>query len=238
MSYQSENQLLAALSEADFAALQPHLEWTEMPVRKMAEAPKQQITHVYFPVSGIVSVTAVVSKDREIEVGLIGREGMTGLAVLLDDGIAANRTFVQIAGQAWGITASQFRSVVENSPGMQRPFLRYANAFCVQVAHTALANGRGSISERLARWLLMCLDRMDTNSIPLTHEFIAVMLGVRRAGVTEALRELETRGMIERARGAIVVGNRARLETLANGLYGVPEAEQRRWTSWQSTAAT
>jgi CRP-like cAMP-binding protein len=230
MPYQSENHLLATLNEADFAALQPHLEWTAMPVRKMAEAAKQQITHIYFPVSGIVSVTAVVRNDREIEVGLIGREGMTGLAVLLDDGSAANRSVVQIAGQAWSITASQFRAEVENSPGMQRTFLRYANAFCRQVSQTALANGRGSLSERLARWLLMCLDRMDTTSIPLTHQLIAVMLGVRRAGVTQALRELETRGMIERSRGAIVVGERGRLETLANGLYGVPEAELRRWT--------
>jgi CRP-like cAMP-binding protein len=237
MSQHTENHLLSSLTEADRAALEPHLDRIEMPVRALIEAPNRQIEHVYFPESGIVSVVVAGPKGREIEVGIIGRDGMTGLAVLLGDGRATHKTFVQIVGVASRIGANTLRSEFETRPLMQQSFLRYAHAFAVQTSHTALANGQATLQERLARWLLMCLDRMDTNVIPLTHEYLAVMLGVRRAGVTETLGDLQRQGLVRCARGEIAVVDRTGLKEIAGGLYGIPEAEHVRLTGWQGKTA-
>jgi CRP-like cAMP-binding protein len=237
MSQHCENHLLSSLSEADRAALQPHLERIEMQVRTLIETPNRQIDYVYFPENGIVSVVVSGPKGREIEVGMIGRDGMTGLSVLLGDGRAINKTFVQIAGLASRIGAKTLRTEFETRASMQQSFLRYAQAFLLQTANTALANGRATLQERLARWLLMCLDRMDTNAIPLTHDFLALMLGVRRAGVTETLGDLQRQGFVRCARGEIVVVDRAGLEKIAGGLYGIPEAEHVRLTGWQGKTA-
>jgi CRP-like cAMP-binding protein len=237
MSLQSANHLLLSLPSAELDAMQPHLEQVAMPVRMVLETPHQAVTHVYFPLGGIISVVAM-SKGHEIEVGIIGHDGMTGLPVLLGDSVAAHKVFVQIAGEGLRMTAEQFRLQVESSPAMLQRFLSYAHAFSVQTAHTALANGRGNIGARLARSLLMSTDRTGETNLPFTHEFLSLMLGVRRAGVSEALASLASQGLLAYTRGEILVLDRPGLEKLANGLYGVPEAEQQRLTGWRSKAAT
>lgn len=126
------------------------------------------------------------------------------------------------------VKATAIRKAMRTSASLRGLFLNYVQTFMVQTAYTAIANGRGKIEERLARWLLMAHDRIETATLPLTHELIALMLGVRRAGVTDALTILQRRGLIGLMRGKIVVLNRTGLERYAGGYYGIPEAEQRR----------
>ena len=231
-SGRSRNHMLSILSADDYALLKPNLEAIAMPMRHVIESPNRPIKHVYFPEAGIVSVVASTPREHQLEVALIGREGMSGISILLGDDRSANATYVQVAGDGVRVTAEKLRQVVKKSPTMQRCFLRYAQAFMIQTAHTAVANGRANVGERLARWLLMARDRLDSTALPLTHEFLALMLGVRRASVTGSLRLLNKRGLISTKRGWITVTDYDGLKQLADGLYGIPEAEYLRLTGW------
>ena len=231
---QSSNHLLSALSEADFMLLEAHLSPIRLELRRTLEDANKPIRHVYFPDAGIVSVVAEGRSLRQSEIGLIGREGMTGINVVMGNDRSPHSSYVQVAGGGRRIKANDLRHAMQKSGSMRNCFLHFAEAFMVQTAHTAVANARANIEERLARWVLMAHDRLDGNQLPLTHEFIALMLNVRRAGVTEALHALSRKRLITAKRGQIIVANRAGLETAANGLYGIPEAEYRRLTGWRS----
>ena len=232
--HQSNNHLLSALSKADFMLLAAHLRPVRLDLRRPLEDANKPIRHVYFPDMGIVSVVAEGTRARQSEVGLIGREGMTGINVVMGNDRSPHTSYVQVAGLGQRIRADDLRHAMQESGSIRNCFLHFAQAFMVQTAHTAVANGRASIEERLARWLLMAHDRLDGNELPLTHEFMALMLNVRRAGVTESLQVLNRRRVITAKRGQITVTNRAGLESAANGLYGSPEAEYQRLTGWQS----
>lgn len=212
------NHILTALSEADYGLLAPHLQPVELPLRKSLEHAKRRIIDVYFPDSGFASVVANGGK-RPIEVGLIGREGMTGLSLIFGDDRARFETFMQAAGAGHCIKAKALREAVQSSRTLLPGILRYANIFLHQTARTSLANGRNKVEERLARWLLLASDRLDNDELSLTHEFLAMMLAVRRAGVTEAIQELERRGVIRRKRGSIVIIDRDALVKMSNGTY-------------------
>ena len=166
--------------------------------------------------------------NHNIEVGIVGREGMTGLPVLLGIEHSVYETFIQSAGNGWRIPTVALRAAIERSPNLRRSLLLYAHTLVTQMAYTALANGRYKIEERLARWLLMADDRADGGTIHLTHEFLALMLGARRASVTIALRDLQERRVLRAVRGPITIQDRPALEEAANGGYGVPEAEYRK----------
>lgn len=188
------------------------------------EAPYRTIQAVYFMERGIASVVAVDRGGREIEAGLIGREGMTGITVVLGGDRSPLSTFVQIAGSAQRMRATALRHALRQSPTLNVVLLKFAQAFMIQTAHTALVNGRSQLNERLARWLLMAHDRVVGNDLPLTHEFLALMLGVRRPVVTVALKVLERKGLIRAARGQITVLDRGGIKARAGWAYGVPEA--------------
>ncbi len=222
------NQVLANLAPADFALLQPHLEKIELPVRRQIELRNRPIEHVYFLESGLGSMVVSTGANHNIEVGIIGREGMTGLPVLMDVDRPAHETFIQTAGIAQRIATGKLREALDKSPALHRSLLRYAHTLVTQMAYTALANGRYKIEERLARWLLMADDRANGSPIHLTHEFLALMLGARRAGVTVALSDLQKREIVQVKRGVIVIQKRGALQEAANGSYGVPEAEYQR----------
>jgi CRP-like cAMP-binding protein len=229
------NHLLSCLSATDFALLKRHLSPVELGLRRPLEDANKPIRHVYFPETGIVSVVAEGTRDRLSEVGLIGREGMTGINVVMGNDRSPHLSYVQVAGQGQSLKANDLRRAMHKSSSMRELFLHFAQAFMVQTAHTAVANGRANLEERLARWLLMAHDRLDGNELPLTHEFIALMLNVRRAGVTVALQGLSRRRLVRApARGHIVVADRGGLEAAANGLYGIPEAEYQRLTGWRT----
>jgi CRP-like cAMP-binding protein len=224
----SKNKILLRMAAPDFALLQPDLEIVELPVRRQLELRGRRIEHVYFPQSGLASMVVSSGANHSIEVGIIGCEGMTGLSVLLEGDRPWHETFVQTAGKGLRLPAEKLRAAMLKSPTLRTLLLRYAYNLVSQMAYTALANGRYKIEERLARWLLMACDRADSSTIHLTHEFLALMLGARRAGVTAALAEIQKRGIVKMQRGAITVLDRSRLEDTANGSYGVPEIEYKR----------
>ena len=215
------NHILSRLSKSDFKLLDPHLEPTELPVRKVLERRGKTIKAVYFPETGFASVVAN-GDTRPIEVGVIGREGMTGLPVVLGGDRNEHETFIQAAGHGHSIRILQIREAMAKSRTLHGSFLRYVQAFLTQTTQTVVANGRCKIEERLARWLLMADDRIDSEELPLTHEFLAIMLAVRRPGVTVAVQELEREGLITRKRGRIILLDRNALEKMSNGTYAPP----------------
>ena len=219
------NRLLARLAPGDWALLAPHLEAVTMRERQVIEVPQKPIAHAYFLEIGVASVVAVDSEDHRIEVGVIGYEGVTGVPLIMGDARAQHSTYMQIPGSGHRIAADRLRAAIAESESLRALMLKSAQGFMMQTAHTALANGRAKLEERLARWLLMAHDRMTTNAVPLTHEFLAVMLGVRRAGVTVAIHSFEQRGFITTRRGELTMVNRKGIEEVAGSFYGTPEAE-------------
>ena len=217
-----KNQLLAALSNADLALLQPDLEPVELEVRKVLESPNKPIKHSYFIERGLASIVAGNSHKR-LEVGLIGSEGMTGLPIVLGNDRSPHENFIQVAGEGLRIPADKLREAMRQSRSLEKVFLRFAHSFMNQTANTAFSNGTATLEERLARWLLMASDRLDGDEISLTHEFLSLMLGVRRAGVTVALNYLEHRGVIRLSRKQIIITDRKGLKASANGTYHEPE---------------
>lgn len=219
------NRVLKALSSEDFALLKPSLHHVELGLKAQLEIPYQPIEQVYFPEAGIASVVATMTGGRQSEVGIIGYDGMTGVAVILGQDSSPNETYIQVASNGWSLPVENLRSVMAKSRSLRESLLRYAHAFLVQSSRTALVNGHSKIEERLARWLLMVHDRADGNKIFLTHEFLATMLGAGRPGVTIALQMLEYRGLVHAKRGEITIVDRAGMIKLTHGAYG--EEEQR-----------
>lgn len=175
----------------------------------------------------MVSVVAITPDGVQAEVGTVGREGFVSASNIHRAKHGSLHCFVQIPGSALRIPYEKFQKILAASPALDRLLLIYAEAFLVQVSHSALAYATRTIDQRLARWLLMSLDRMDDPEVPLTHEQLSLMLAVRRAGVTVAVNALEQAGIVTARRGVITVVDRARLEAIAGVSYGTPEAEYR-----------
>ncbi len=218
------NRLLSGLTPEDFGLLQPHLEPVSLELRQWVIEAGKPIQHVIFPEHGIISILADTSEGR-IEVGLLGPEGMAGLPVVLGIERSPHGYMVQAAGEALRITAQDLRAALRHSPSLQAGLLRYAHAVMVQTAETAYANAGFTIEARLARWILMTDDRLAREELPLTHDFLSMMLGVRRPGVTIAVQNLESNRLIRAKRGGITVLDRTGLEEVAGDAYGVSEAE-------------
>ena len=199
-----------------------------MKLRHVCEEPNRAIRHVYFMEEGIASVVAVAKNDKQIEVGIIGPEGMTGIAIVMGNHRSPHSTYVQAAGSARRLIVSNLRGAMDSSDTLRPMVLKFAQVFMTQTAHTAIANGRATLEERLARWLLMAHDRLEGDDVPLTHEFLSLMLGVRRAGVTTTVNAFETKKLIRSQRGNITVVNRDGIEKIAGPYYGGPEAEWQR----------
>ena len=225
----TNNLLLEALSDSDHALLSPHLKEQSLPLRMNLEPPGVPIKSVFFIDSGIASVVVPADRDTEIEVGLIGCEGVSGLGVILGSDRSPLHTYVQVAGSGFSIPSADLLAAIEQSSTLNLMLLRYAQAFAIQTTYTAAANAKANIESRLARWLLMARDRVPQDAIPLTHEFLSIMLGVRRAGVTDCLNALAKRGLIHSPRnGLIDLIDRKGLEEIAGRYYGVPEREYKR----------
>ncbi|WP_366511773.1 Crp/Fnr family transcriptional regulator [Mesorhizobium sp.] len=186
-----QNNLLRRLFPSDLALLEPHMERVALPMRTQLESAKSVIGHVYFLEEGIASVVAKIPKGRDTEVGLIGLEGMTGALVALGGDRAPHDTYMQLAGS--GLRTPALSSALSESTTLKALLLLYVQTLYIQTSYTALVNARSKLDERLARWLLMCHDRARGDRLAITHEFMSVMLGVRRPGVTVAIQELEGR---------------------------------------------
>src|SRR3984893_14795140 len=198
------NLILSRLTASDFRLIEADLEDVDLPVRKVLEQSHRRIDSVYFPESGFASVVANGAGKKPIEVGIIGREGMTGLAVLLGNERSKHETYMQAPGKGRRLKSSILRKAIDQRATLHRSLLRYVNYFLDQAAMTALANGRSTIEERLARWLLMADDRIDAREPRLSRAYLAMRLRVRRPGVTVAVQLLEQKGLIGRQRGSIV----------------------------------
>ena len=200
-------------------------------------SPNRRVKAAYFLDSGIASVVAIANGSRsQTEVAIIGCEGMTGLPVILRAGRSPCEVFIQVEGHGQCIEAEDLVTAMRKSEGLQDILLRFAHVFAVQSGYTALASAHGKLEERLARSLLMAQDRIAHDELLLTHEFLSLMLGVRRAGVTVALQHFENGGLIATSRGSIIIRDRDGLEESANGFYGAPEAEyERLFPQWIGT---
>ncbi|MGZ2421997.1 CRP-like cAMP-binding protein [Rhizobium laguerreae] len=222
------NELLRAMAPQERELLVPHLVPVDLDVPLILEMEDTPVGDVYILESGLASIVARFPGGRDIEVGIVGREGITGAAVILGGDQSANRTFMQISGHGFKLPAAILSAAMEESRALRSLLLAYVQALLAQTTSTVLANGHAKLEERLARWLLMVHDRTDGMTISLTHEFLAVMLGVRRAGVTVALHLLEGKGLIRSTRRQIVILNRRGLIEEAHGSYGAAEEEYRR----------
>jgi CRP-like cAMP-binding protein len=220
-SVTSENRLLGRLT-ASHPEFLSSLERVRLSLGDELEKPNDPIGHVYFPEGGLVSVIATGPRDKKIEVGMIGYEGMTGLSLVLGVERPANLLLVQSPGSALRISRSDFLKSLE-IPELRRLWSRYAHVQLAQTSQTGLTNGTGTLRERLARWILMWQDRIREPAFQVTHQYVSLLLGVRRAGVTDALHQLEGASLIKANRNLITVLNRDGLIAAANGFYGVAE---------------
>jgi len=215
------NRLLGALPPSELALLTPYLERVWLEQRAQLFAPEQPIVHVYFPDTAVISLVSRLGDGRSVEVGTAGSEGMAGLSLFLAEDTSSFEAFAQIAGTAHRMDAKEFVRLAATSEALHRMLLRYTQAFLTQVAQTAACNGAHLVEERCARWLLMTSDRVDGDEFALTHEFLAFMLGVRRAGVTVTMRALQDAGIIAYGRGRIGIVDRAALEAVSCECYRV-----------------
>lgn len=212
------NQILAQLSAKDLAILSADLEPIDLPLRKRLADRHRRIEHVYFIDSGIASVLAD-GTGAPIEVGLIGREGLSAISAIMGSERSHHEVFMQLPGTGRRIRADILREADERSLTLHRVLMRYVHAFFVQISQTALANGRSRIEQRLARWLLLCHDRIDGDNILITHEFMSLMLGTPRPGVTVAIQHLVSEGLISQHRGSVTILDRPGLLEKCGGIY-------------------
>jgi CRP-like cAMP-binding protein len=213
------NRLLAALPRAAYAHLSPKLEPVTFEFGEVLYESGDRIRHVYFPGNSLVSLLTVVDRHLALEVGMVGHEGMVGVAFALGIVESPVRAMVQGAGSAMRLKVSVFRSELAQSEVFRRQVLLYAHALMAQVAQTAACNRFHVVEARLARWLLMTRDRLSSNRFRLTHEFLGHMLGVRRVGVTNAAQALRQRNLINYNRGDIAIVDPRGLESAACSCY-------------------
>ena len=223
------NCLLGALAPAALETLRPHLLGpVELAQAQTLHVRGHPVVDVFFPEAGVVSLTAGTS-DGDVEVGLTGREGLVGVAVLLDpEAIAVHQAFVQIPGAAWRVPAPALRRAVAQSPALREHLLRYVHSLMAQSGQTAACNARHTLPQRLARWLLMAHDRVEGDELALRQEAVSLMLAVRREGVSVAAGTLQANGLIRQSRGRIAVLDRPGLEAAACSCYRALRDSQKR----------
>jgi CRP-like cAMP-binding protein len=230
----TNNRILDALPFEDFDRLAPHLKPHDLASGDILYGMETRVDHVYFPVSGMISLVCQSSAGASVEVGVVGREGMAGISTILGVDVAPHETMAQIEGSALQMEAAVLKTEFKNGGALNTLLLRYVHAMLLQISQVAACNRMHQVEPRLARWLLMSSDRTEMEKLPLTHEFLAMMLGTRRAGVTEVAIELQKHGLINYTRGHIIISDREGLEDIACECYGVIKAEFARLASTQS----
>lgn len=222
------NILLSSLSLADFALISPHLEPVEFARGATLLEPGVPIEHVWFLESGVVSIIAVSPEGHRVEAALFGRDGVAPASAMLGIDAVPYQFVVQIAGHGHRMPVAAFRACLDASPAIRTLFGYYLQTLITQIAYTAMSNAIHQVDERCARWLLMVHDRVDGDDISLTHEFLSLMLAVRRPSVTTALHVLEGNRLIRADRGWLTIRDRVGLEQFAGDTYGRSEEEYRR----------
>lgn len=222
------NKLLSLLPAPDYEQIAADLEYIALPRGTLLGETGQAIHSVYFLTSGIGSIIATTPEGRRAEAGVFGFDGYVPTSAVAGTEFNVHDVVVQLDAEAYRMNYGAFRHFMDRNRNLNKLMVRSIEAFSVQLAYTAISNALHDVNERLARWLLMCHDRVGGNEIALTHEFISLMLAVRRPSVTTSLHILEGNGFIRAERGNITIRNRPALEEFAHDAYGKPEEEYRR----------
>jgi len=220
-----QNHLLDALPAADYGRLAPHLELVPMRLGDVLYESGAKLRYVYFPTTCIVSLLYVMEDGASAEIAIVGNEGILGISLFMGGDTTPSRAVVQSAGHAFRLKAELLKDEFGRFGPTMHLLLRYTQALITQMAQTAVCNRHHSVDQQLCRWLLLSLDRLQSNTLAMTQELIANMLGVRREGVTEAAGKLQDAGLINYRRGAITVVDRAGLEAKACECYQVVRTE-------------
>ena len=216
-----KNILLLSIPDVEFDLIRPHLQCTDLPHHHLLHEQGDRLDFAYFPNTGMVSLVVLSADGRSVEVGIMGKEGMVGTPLSVGLMRAPYRAIMQIPGNGIRIDAEALQSVLPSTPAFQLELTRYVLLQGLQMAQVAACNRLHELEHRLARWLLMCQDRVDAEVLTLTHEFLAQMLGSGRPSVTLAAGILERAGLIENMRGTIRIINRKSLEQAACECYAV-----------------
>ncbi|HEX8143377.1 MAG TPA: Crp/Fnr family transcriptional regulator [Pyrinomonadaceae bacterium] len=219
------NRILNQLAPEEYERLSPHLEPVTLSLGDVLYYPQDPVSHVYFPNSATVSVVATFADGGGVEVGLVGNEGVFGINVVLGSVTTPHEAMVQLPGDGVRASSDVLQRQFKEGGQLQDLLLRYTQAFIVQISQTAACNKVHPLDGRLARWLLMTCDRAPGRELELTHEFMAVMLGTRRAGVTEAAGKLQDTGLIRYRRGHVTVLDRQGLEAVSCECYPIVKKE-------------
>lgn len=216
-----QNRFLATLPPEDFEELRPFLRVVDLKRHAVIHEANKPVEAVYFIESGVVSRVARTQVDGAVEVAMVGRTGLVGISVVLGTMIALHRTVVQIPGQALRISAADLQLAMEKRPALRDHLLRYIQLLMNQKAQVALCNAKHEIDKRLARWLLLAHDRVVGDVLPVTHDLLAITLGVRRASISEALSKFEAEGIVSKTRGALRISSRDALQSCACECYRI-----------------
>lgn len=221
----TQNHLLAAFPPVEFARLSPHLELVSMPLGEALYESGGRLKHVYFPTTSIVSLLYVLEDGASAEIAVVGNEGILGISLFMGGETTPSRAVVQSAGHGYRLKAALIQQEFNRAGPVLRVLLRYTQALITQMAQTAVCNRHHTVEQQLCRWLLLSLDRLPSDSLTMTQELIANMLGVRREGVTEAAGNLQQAGLIRYSRGHITVLDRPGLEKAVCECYAVVKRE-------------
>ena len=222
---QSRNHLLAVIPASEFRELKAFLTTVDLRAKDRLAEPNRPIEHVYFPLDAVLSMAAVDREGESVEAGSVGCEGMTGLPVLLGAGQSTSRVVVQVGGLAERMEAAVLQREVRHHDHFRRLLYIYAQAFITQITQSTACNRLHAAEQRLARWLLICRDRVGCDTMPITQETMAVMLAVRRATVTEAASALQRQGLIRYRRGVVSIVDRPGLEAATCECYQIVREE-------------
>jgi CRP-like cAMP-binding protein len=220
-----QNRILAALPLEDYGRLFPYLEFTSMPLGQTIYEPDSSITHVYFPTTSTVVPLYGVENGLSVQLSIIGNEGLTGISSLLGGGSTPSGVVVQCAGSGYRVKVNTLKKEFDSGGKLQHLVLRFTQALMTQTAQNAVCNRHHNIEQQLCRFLLMSQDRLSSDEMQMTHEQIAIMLGVRRESVTQAALKLQMIGAIQYSRGHITVVDREELENTVCECYAVVNNE-------------
>jgi CRP-like cAMP-binding protein len=215
------NKLLLAIPDQEFRKIRSRLQFIELPHHLTLHQPHQTVRFAHFPNAGLISLVVELKDGRTVEAGLLGNEGASGMPAVLGLSRSPLREIVQIAGDAFRVRVNALRELLPSTPVLQATLNRYAAGLAMQVAQTAACNRLHKIEERLSRWLLIAQDRLDSGIVPITHDFLATMLGTDRPSVTVAAGMLQREGLIEYTRGFVRILNRKKLESFACECYAL-----------------
>jgi CRP-like cAMP-binding protein len=215
------NRLLLALRDEEFRSIRPHLEFVNLPHHLSLHQPHRTVRFAHFPNEGLISLVVELNDGKSVEAGLLGKDGASGMPAVLGLSRSPLREIVQITGNGFRVKISTLREILESHPQMHMILGRYAAGLAMQVAQTAACNRLHKIEERLARWLLIAQDRLESGTVSITHDFLAAMLGTDRPSVTLAAGVLQKKEIIVYTRGSVKILNRKKLEQFACECYAV-----------------